>query len=119
MIVGIATCYGQDVSGIIRSWKRDLSPQSERLRGPPSLQYGYRFSFPSGTEFFMTCFRAEAWFVVNLTTFTQPVTFHIKCLVFQSLILTIDLQHAQSARKAMHQEGQSLYIHTQYVKAII
>jgi hypothetical protein len=45
----------------------------------------------------MTCSRGEAWFVVNLTPFTQPVAGQINCCVFQSLILTTNLQRAQLA----------------------
>jgi hypothetical protein len=88
----------------------------ERLRGLPSLQYGYRLSFPSSTEFFLTCSKAEAWFVVNLTPFTQPVAGHIKCFVFQSVILTTDLQRAQNVRQESNTSGRpvALYTYTVY-----
>ena len=60
----------------------------------------------------MTCSKTEAWFIVNLTSFTQPVVGHIKCFVFQSLILTTDLQRAQTVSQESKASGRPVAVYT-------
>ena len=63
------------------------------------------------------CSLAEALIVVILTPFTQPVSGHIKCFVFQSLILTTDLQRAQTVRQESNASRRPVAVYTRWAKS--
>jgi hypothetical protein len=47
-VVGIATRYGLDRTGIASRWNREFPNPSRTVLGPPNLLYSrYRVSFPS------------------------------------------------------------------------
>jgi hypothetical protein len=60
----------------------------------------------------MTCSRGEARFAVNLTPFTQTVAGQINCFVFQSLILTTELQRAQAVNQESNATGKPVAVFT-------